>query len=460
MKSPSQHHHAAAAPPPPQPETPLLHLVAAAALFEADLMPPPPPREPVVALDDEFERMSLRNYHQSPVIPYRRNHQKKSASSSSSSKNRHSSNKTSISPSPLKQPAFAAPPAPTVRLLNYFDSENRGRSTNAAAVEAGAYSFGKSISQEERSDTYSLQKSEFASSSAWKKYDWFNKSSPSEDTDTFQKSPFYKKFEFVSKSKQDYFPSDSEFNVKIEVADDASNPKQHHSNKSAYDNSKIEKLSMVVAEAAAAADAPNPTLHHLKKSELPSQANSNDKMKSKVVEDSHLPPKKKPSFAFASPINPKIPLLKPKLEQPDAAEKKSNPAESDAAKIKIEPKEVKEEVQNPKKDADLTGNDGEATRVWNLRPRIPKGKGKAVTQTQTKSGGASKSGVEKMAKLSISISLTKEEIEEDIFALTGAKPARRPKKRPRNVQKQLDIVFPGLWLMSISKDTYKVSEKK
>ncbi|XP_076956270.1 uncharacterized protein LOC143631368 [Bidens hawaiensis] len=58
----------------------------------------------------------------------------------------------------------------------------------------------------------------------------------------------------------------------------------------------------------------------------------------------------------------------------------------------------------------------------------------------------------------LSISLSKDEIEEDMFALTGAKPARRPKKRPRSVQKQLDTLFPGLWLGSINADTYKVSE--
>ncbi|KAI9076536.1 hypothetical protein K1719_041522 [Acacia pycnantha] len=53
------------------------------------------------------------------------------------------------------------------------------------------------------------------------------------------------------------------------------------------------------------------------------------------------------------------------------------------------------------------------------------------------------------------IALSKDEIEEDIFVMTGSRPARRPKKRQKNVQKQLDTVFPGLWLVGLSADTYK-----
>lgn len=38
-----------------------------------------------------------------------------------------------------------------------------------------------------------------------------------------------------------------------------------------------------------------------------------------------------------------------------------------------------------------------------------------------------------------SVSLTKEEIDEDLYAFTGRRASRRPKKRPRAVQKQLDV---------------------
>ncbi|CAI9095713.1 OLC1v1031709C1 [Oldenlandia corymbosa var. corymbosa] len=52
------------------------------------------------------------------------------------------------------------------------------------------------------------------------------------------------------------------------------------------------------------------------------------------------------------------------------------------------------------------------------------------------------------------ISLSKEEIDEDVYALTGSRP-RRPKKRPRTVQKLLDNVFPALYLVGMSAESYK-----
>ncbi|XP_068636890.1 uncharacterized protein [Aristolochia californica] len=57
-----------------------------------------------------------------------------------------------------------------------------------------------------------------------------------------------------------------------------------------------------------------------------------------------------------------------------------------------------------------------------------------------------------------SISLTRDEIEEDFLAMTQAKPPRRPKKRPKIVQNKLDDLFPGLWLSNITLDSYKVSD--
>ncbi|ESQ44036.1 hypothetical protein EUTSA_v10006081mg [Eutrema salsugineum] len=64
----------------------------------------------------------------------------------------------------------------------------------------------------------------------------------------------------------------------------------------------------------------------------------------------------------------------------------------------------------------------------------------------------------KEKKPRLSIALSKLEIDEDIYALTGSKPSRRPKKRAKNVQKQLDVLFPGLWMGNVSPDAYKVSE--
>ncbi|KAH0449722.1 hypothetical protein IEQ34_020414 [Dendrobium chrysotoxum] len=57
-----------------------------------------------------------------------------------------------------------------------------------------------------------------------------------------------------------------------------------------------------------------------------------------------------------------------------------------------------------------------------------------------------------------SISLSRKEIEEDFIAMTGSPPSRRPTKRPRLIQRQLDQLFPGLSLPSISPATYQVPD--
>ncbi|XP_027359444.1 uncharacterized protein LOC113868077 [Abrus precatorius] len=56
------------------------------------------------------------------------------------------------------------------------------------------------------------------------------------------------------------------------------------------------------------------------------------------------------------------------------------------------------------------------------------------------------------------VSLSKEEVEHDFWALLGTRPPRRPKKRPRVVQRQLDTIFPGLWLSEITAESYKVPD--
>lgn len=54
-------------------------------------------------------------------------------------------------------------------------------------------------------------------------------------------------------------------------------------------------------------------------------------------------------------------------------------------------------------------------------------------------GGQMSGGIERKEKSKLWISLSRREIEEDVYALTGGKPARRPRKWPKNVQKQLDV---------------------
>lgn len=83
-------------------------------------------------------------------------------------------------------------------------------------------------------------------------------------------------------------------------------------------------------------------------------------------------------------------------------------------------------------------------RPWNLRTR---NKGVAIGESgkgllkfdENKPNSSPSKKPEKTEKVKFSISLTKKEIEEDFMQLFGHKPPRRPKRRPRNVQRQLDV---------------------
>ncbi|XP_076961153.1 uncharacterized protein LOC143637712 [Bidens hawaiensis] len=108
-------------------------------------------------------------------------------------------------------------------------------------------------------------------------------------------------------------------------------------------------------------------------------------------------------------------------------------------------------------------------KPWNLRPRrltIEDGNGgynrlksdNNNEKEKEKDDAANRKKKKKMKKKKkeLWISLSKQEIEEDVYAFTGSRPARRPKKRNRTLQKQLDNVFPGLYLVGVSADSYRV----
>ncbi|KAJ8455988.1 hypothetical protein OPV22_026709 [Ensete ventricosum] len=65
---------------------------------------------------------------------------------------------------------------------------------------------------------------------------------------------------------------------------------------------------------------------------------------------------------------------------------------------------------------------------------------------------------ERRERPKFSISLAREEIEEDIYSMTGCRPPRRPRKRAKVIQKQLDSLFPGSWLSYITPDSYRLPD--
>nr|XP_010907004.1 uncharacterized protein LOC105033783 [Elaeis guineensis] len=169
-------------------------------------------------------------------------------------------------------------------------------------------------------------------------------------------------------------------------------------------------------------------------------------------------------------------------EEPRAARKRSPPLSSlperkrsrrTASRI-LEPKE--KEAGGEENVEEFSAVEA-AARPWNLRSRraayvasLEIGRGRNNFSSSSfspspllleKSGMAKSPGprsgvLEEGERRKFSVSLTSEEVEQDFLALKGTKPPRRPKKRAKIVQKQLDSIFPGLWLSEITPDLYKV----
>ncbi|KAG8086344.1 hypothetical protein GUJ93_ZPchr0010g8805 [Zizania palustris] len=97
-------------------------------------------------------------------------------------------------------------------------------------------------------------------------------------------------------------------------------------------------------------------------------------------------------------------------------------------------------------------------RPWNLRSRRSattapnaarwEGTGKAAEGQALHPPVAAK-------KRGFSVALTKEEITADFIAIRGTGLPRRPKKRSRGAQRDVDAVSPGLSLADVNLDSYK-----
>jgi hypothetical protein len=108
-------------------------------------------------------------------------------------------------------------------------------------------------------------------------------------------------------------------------------------------------------------------------------------------------------------------------------------------------------------DAAGEGSMAGGEKTWNLRTRRgaaasagENGKGLKIDEKKPSgspsmnvNGGSSKlrggGGGSSSERAKFSLTLTKKEIEEDFLMMTGNRPPRRPKKRPRNVQKNMDV---------------------
>ncbi|KAF3644223.1 putative cysteine--tRNA ligase-like [Capsicum annuum] len=106
------------------------------------------------------------------------------------------------------------------------------------------------------------------------------------------------------------------------------------------------------------------------------------------------------------------------------------------------------------------GGSKEKLKIGTNKANVPsplKTENKSPNLRSGEASGASSVG-EKRQRMKYSVTLSRREIEEDFMAMIQHRPPRRPKKRAKLVQKNLDTLFPGLWLTEITADLYKVPD--
>ncbi|GFP80934.1 hypothetical protein PHJA_000236700 [Phtheirospermum japonicum] len=146
-------------------------------------------------------------------------------------------------------------------------------------------------------------------------------------------------------------------------------------------------------------------------------------------------------------IHPKVSALAPNLHTLGGAVRFSLQ--------KTEKMMTNEDVKLSMEDDKLIKAEGSGSneRVlrWNLRDR----KSMRLSKAKQQQALTEKEDLPKLP--SFSLELTADEIAEDLFAVTGKWPSRRTNKRDKNVHKQIDLIYPGGYLETITVDRYTVS---
>ncbi|AQK79326.1 DUF1639 family protein [Zea mays] len=98
-----------------------------------------------------------------------------------------------------------------------------------------------------------------------------------------------------------------------------------------------------------------------------------------------------------------------------------------------------------------------AHQPWNLRTVAPTRQ--AGSDDATEAAERAPAPTPEVKKQASSVALSKQEIADDFTAIRGTRPPRWPKKRPRMVQQQLDLLYLGLWLADVAPGSYKIEER-
>uniref|UniRef100_A0ACD5T7N8 Uncharacterized protein n=1 Tax=Avena sativa TaxID=4498 RepID=A0ACD5T7N8_AVESA len=116
--------------------------------------------------------------------------------------------------------------------------------------------------------------------------------------------------------------------------------------------------------------------------------------------------------------------------------------------------------RSPTKGAAAAAEDSPRTQCYLLRDRRV-GRDSAEDAREHKKLWNMVAGGAAASKWSggFSLQLSKQEIDADFLAITGRKPPRRHKRRPKSVQRQINALCPGKSLPDVNRDRYKVNEK-
>ncbi|KAF8053530.1 hypothetical protein N665_1404s0007 [Sinapis alba] len=119
--------------------------------------------------------------------------------------------------------------------------------------------------------------------------------------------------------------------------------------------------------------------------------------------------------------------------------------------------EVKESILRDYEEEKRNKKEREVSPPWNLRKRRAACKA-PINDSDGNQWKEKGFGEENGVRPKFVSTLLKKEVEDDYMVMMGHRPPRRPKKRPRNVQKQIDSLYPAFYFGEVTEDIYDVPD--
>ncbi|CAN8324951.1 unnamed protein product [Cochlearia groenlandica] len=159
------------------------------------------------------------------------------------------------------------------------------------------------------------------------------------------------------------------------------------------------------------------------------------------------------SFAPSSENNHRKKLNSdPIKEVPPQKEEEAEEEEEANRSLNLRPRKVSKKKQNVVIPAESSGDVKNQKLAGGYEPRSSRQRG--IPAESPGLGGV----VAKENPRRLWVALSREEIEEDMYSMNGSKPSRKPRKRSKATQKCLDVMFPGLGLVGMKADSFRVSD--